>query len=103
MLRPNPALPPRPSPSAASPRTGDQESVVVETVGWYSPEDFDATGILTGIDPCESRYWWLAELHADPGPTGSDAPVLLEPPALPKRSRPGNQATARRTPPPAAA
>lgn len=27
-----------------------------------SAEDFDATGILRGIDPCESRYWWIPEL-----------------------------------------
>ena len=30
---------------------------------FVSAEDFDGTGILTGVDPCESRYWWLAELY----------------------------------------
>lgn len=30
---------------------------------FVSAEDFDRTGILTGMDPCESRYWWLPELH----------------------------------------
>jgi hypothetical protein len=29
-----------------------------------SAEDYDATGILAGVDPCESRYWWMPELHA---------------------------------------
>ena len=29
-----------------------------------SAEDYDSTGILTGVDPCESRYWWMPELHA---------------------------------------
>lgn len=31
-----------------------------------SAEDYDATGILTGVDPCESRYWWMPELYATP-------------------------------------
>jgi hypothetical protein len=26
-------------------------------------DDFDATGILTGVDPCASSYWWMPELH----------------------------------------
>jgi hypothetical protein len=29
-----------------------------------SAGDYDATGILAGVDPCESRYWWMPELHA---------------------------------------
>ncbi|MFM8707229.1 MAG: hypothetical protein ACKOHK_03865, partial [Planctomycetia bacterium] len=24
---------------------------------------YDATGILAGVDPCESRYWWMPELY----------------------------------------
>lgn len=28
-----------------------------------SAEDFDVTGLLAGMDPCESRYWWMPELH----------------------------------------
>lgn len=36
-----------------------------------SAEDYDATGILAGVDPCESRYWWMPELHASAeGPLG---------------------------------
>lgn len=36
---------------------------------FVSAEDFDRTGILTGVDPCESRYWWLPELYAAEIPT----------------------------------
>ena len=42
--------------------------------GFVSAEDFDCTGILAGIDPCASSYWWMPELH---GPTGSGS--LAEP------------------------
>jgi hypothetical protein len=31
-----------------------------------SPEDYDATGILAGVDPYESCYWWMPELYASP-------------------------------------
>lgn len=30
---------------------------------FVSAEDFDVTGMLTGVDPCESRYWWMPELY----------------------------------------
>jgi hypothetical protein len=29
-----------------------------------SAEDFDDTGILVGVDPCASSYWWTPELHS---------------------------------------
>jgi len=32
-------------------------------MGFVSAEDYDATGVLAGLDPCESRYWWLAEFY----------------------------------------
>jgi len=38
-----------------------------------SAEDYDATGILTGVDPCESRYWWMPELYATPMARGQAA------------------------------
>jgi hypothetical protein len=38
---------------------------------FVSAEDFDVTGMLTGVDPCESRYWWMPELY---GPD-ADAPA----------------------------
>ena len=60
MLQKNPLQPPRsyrPSmPAAAAPRCRQDAFV--------SAEDFDATGVLAGVDPCESRYWWIPELHA---------------------------------------
>ena len=31
---------------------------------FLSAEDFDATGILAGVEPCASNYWWIPELHA---------------------------------------
>lgn len=36
-------------------------------LGFVSPEDFDCTGILAGIDPCASSYWWMPELHGHDG------------------------------------
>ena len=60
MLSKNPLHPPRcfTAETPASPcMTGRPEASFV------SAEDFDQTGILAGVDPCESRYWWLTELH----------------------------------------
>jgi hypothetical protein len=39
--------------------------------GFLSAEDFDATGILTGVEPCASSYWWMPELlqGAENGPS----------------------------------
>lgn len=30
---------------------------------FLSAEDFDGTGILAGVEPCASNYWWIPELH----------------------------------------
>jgi len=30
---------------------------------FLSAEDFDSTGILAGVEPCASNYWWIPELH----------------------------------------
>ena len=48
------------------------------TIGslFASAEDYDSTGILSGVDPCESRYWWMPDLYAVPTTSrrsGSDA------------------------------
>lgn len=60
MLRINPLQPPRPvPPSAGTPRPPRR----VRPMGFVSAEDYDATGVLAGLDPCESRYWWLAEFY----------------------------------------
>lgn len=32
---------------------------------FISADDFDVTGMLTGMDCCESRYWWMPELQAE--------------------------------------
>ena len=107
MLRPNPELPPRPSPTTpACPAAavGVRRPAGTESPGWWSAEDFDATGILAGIDPCESRYWWIAELHHEPVAVEADATCLLTATeARGRQGRPEGQATARRSPPTAAA
>ena len=41
--------------------------------GFLSAEDFDCTGILAGIEPCASSYWWMPELHDGPHGFGSFA------------------------------
>ena len=65
MLRSNPLQPPRPFPPPAV------EAIAAGTGrGFVSPEDYDRTGILTGMDPCESRYWWLPELYAPAAAAG---------------------------------
>lgn len=68
MLQPNPLQPPRPfstTAAAAIAPTTDRTS----GGRFVSAEDFDGTGILTGVDPCESRYWWMPELY---GPQATD-------------------------------
>ncbi len=53
---------PAPSLPSAPARSGDW-SDGERTGGLFaSAEDYDATGILAGVDPCESRYWWIPDL-----------------------------------------
>lgn len=61
MLQKNHLRPPRPSRTTlgAAPRRGPNAG---RRRTFTSAEDFDATGILAGMDPCESRYWWVPEL-----------------------------------------
>lgn len=61
MLQINPLAPPRPPRSRP---VADRFVPAGERLGapFVSAEDFDGTGILAGVDPCESRYWWLPEL-----------------------------------------
>jgi len=62
MLQINPFSPPAPfRPVAPAGRT--EGSHTGPGRPFISAEDFDATGILAGVDPCESRYWWMPELH----------------------------------------
>ncbi len=70
MLRTNPLQPPRPF----FPVHSSTDRPPLRTAGrvadsFVSAEDFDRTGILTGMDPCESRYWWIPELYAAEPPT----------------------------------
>lgn len=58
--------------ASAQPLTGH------EALGpmFLSAEDFDATGILAGVEPCASNYWWIPELH--PGiPDGTTIDIAL--------------------------
>jgi len=99
MLRPNPLQPPRPF---LMPPAGNPASQVPS--GLVSAEDFDQTGILSGVDPCESRYWWLPELYVFDMPIGWRAGEQPAGGQQPKWGRPGRQATSRSWPrPPAAA
>ena len=72
MLQRNPLQPPRPF---ALP-TPARDARTAVGVGFVSAEDFDATGVLTGVDPCESRYWWMPELYG-PDPAAADAAADL--------------------------
>ncbi len=70
MLRTNPLQPPRPFFPVQSTEKGAILPIGAAPLdAFVSAEDFDRTGILTGVDPCESRYWWLPELYAAECPT----------------------------------
>jgi hypothetical protein len=56
-----------------------------------SAEDYDATGILTGVDPCESRYWWMPELQAS-----IESPIAVRGPAAVVERPPRSVHAARR-------
>ena len=61
MLLKNPLLPPGPlrgEPTAVRPP-------IAPSGAFISADDFDVTGMLTGMDCCESRYWWMPELQAE--------------------------------------
>lgn len=64
MLQKNPLRPPRPSRPPTTPFP-EASRTTPHACRFTSAEDFDATGILAGIDPCESRYWWMPELAGD--------------------------------------
>jgi hypothetical protein len=65
MLERNRLQPPRPS--APSQTAGGFDGPAAGCAGLFaSPEDYDATGILAGVDPYESCYWWMPELYASP-------------------------------------
>jgi hypothetical protein len=74
MLQKNPLCPPVPSqPQRAAGSvapTASANSSLAEA-RFVSADDFDATGVLAGMDPSESRYWWMPELY------GPDAEIAL--------------------------
>jgi hypothetical protein len=88
MLQKNPLQPPRPyAPRGETvPATGGRAASA-----FVSAADFDGTGILAGIDPCESRYWWMPELYA-PEALASDRPAARASQALAARLRSAGQA-----------
>lgn len=98
MLQKNQLQPPRPF--AHQLRT---PAVVVAKPAFVSAEDFDATGILAGIDTCASAYWWMPELEgsAPQAPAVRDDAWLAAAPQ--RRRRPGDQATIRQASRPTAA
>jgi hypothetical protein len=90
MLQKNQLQPPRPF--AHQLRT---PAAVEAKPAFVSAEDFDATGILTGIDTCASAYWWMPELEgsAPQSPAVRDDSRLAA--ALQRRRRVADQATIR--------
>jgi len=66
MLRINPLQPPRPFVTASAPAVQRPPGGV-----FVAAEDYDSTGIMAGVDPSESRYWWLPELYG-PEPAATD-------------------------------
>lgn len=71
MILKNPCQPPLPVKSAQRPFNRAEASPFV------SAEDFDRTGILAGMDPCESRYWWMPELYGPEPVDQGDAAAAL--------------------------
>lgn len=65
MLQKNHLCPPRPRTVPDRRGGGD-----LRPSAFVGAADFDGTGILAGVDPCESRYWWMPELS-----TNERAPV----------------------------
>jgi len=84
MLKPNPLCPPPRLDRRGLPVAADGTGGPPRGRPFVSAEDFDATGILAGMDPCESRYWWMPELHvsaAFPGGQATSRPASRPPAA----------------------
>jgi hypothetical protein len=45
---------------------------------FLSADDFDGTGILTGVDPCASSYWWMPELYATEESVAGPLPATIQ-------------------------
>lgn len=66
MLVTNRSHPPR----SIAPARAEASRVSSGESPFVSAEDFDHTGILTGVDPYASSYWWFPELHASAATAG---------------------------------
>lgn len=73
MLERNRLQPPRPSSPSSTVDWSDTPLAAGCSGLFASPEDFDATGILAGVDPYESRYWWMPELFTSLTSVGETA------------------------------
>lgn len=91
MLDTNRLCPPRrfSPPQRLSSGLADAAAAPERDSRFVSAEDFDTTGILTGVDLCASSYWWVPELHAAIEPAG---PSTL--PAPHATARPASRTTA---------
>lgn len=92
MLRKNPLQPPRPF--TAAPSAAPSMAQPAQPAGFLAADDFDATGIMAGVDPAESRYWWVPELYG-PDANADSAEGGAPAAASQATSRAGSQATAR--------
>jgi len=91
MLQKNPLCPPLPSQPPRAAATAASAASRAEG-RFVSATDFDATGVLAGMDPSESRYWWMPELYGPDGETAGARRPLAD--ALARGPR---QATRRST------
>jgi len=83
MLERNRLQPPRPS--APSQTDGGFDGPTAGYGGLFaSAEDYDCTGILAGVDPCESRYWWMPELYTSPIAAGESPLAVVTSEAAPE-------------------
>lgn len=95
MLQKNPLCPPAPFQGSRAHEASAPWNAGVER--FVSAEDFDAIGVLAGMDPCESRYWWIPELYApEASSAGARSPLaeLLARGGVQATSRPLSRPTA---------
>jgi len=84
MLERNRLQPPRPSASVQTAAGFDGPASGCAGL-FASPEDYDATGILAGVDPYESRYWWMPDLYTSSTHTSTAGTAEGDTGAQPRR------------------
>lgn len=90
-----PATTPAAAPAIAAPAAARP---VAGTPGWAfaSADDYDATGILAGVDLSASLYWWMPELYTSqltsPAEAQGPPPVPVATAAHPPASTAGEPA-----------